>query len=167
MGRNKWRIYIHELFDFGLCCMESFSSLASIRKLLKFVAALSIISGHVSGLTCWKCVGEECSGENFEEYSEKIHCEQGESCMKVVFEMVDYPSPLKYESVVRTCSRGPCEPITMETFNGCRGKTRSYRFYGCSIRTCCEQDYCNKTASITMGGFWASLLFPIFVIRIL
>lgn len=41
MGRNKWRIYIHELFDFGLCCMESFSSLASIRKLLKFVAALS------------------------------------------------------------------------------------------------------------------------------
>uniref|UniRef100_A0A8W8MEY0 C1q domain-containing protein n=1 Tax=Magallana gigas TaxID=29159 RepID=A0A8W8MEY0_MAGGI len=126
-----------------------------------------IISGHVSGLTCWKCVGEECSGENFEEYSEKIHCEQGESCMKVVFEMVDYPSPLKYESVVRTCSRGPCEPITMETFNGCRGKTRSYRFYGCSIRTCCEKDYCNKTASITMGGFWASLLFPIFVIRIL
>lgn len=41
MGRNKWRIYIHELFDFGLCCMESFYSLASIRKLLKFVAALS------------------------------------------------------------------------------------------------------------------------------
>lgn len=41
VGRNKWRIYIHELFDFGLCCMESFSSLASIRKLLKFVAALS------------------------------------------------------------------------------------------------------------------------------
>lgn len=81
--------------------------------------------------------------------------------------MVDYPSPLKYESVVRTCSRGPCEPITMETFNGCRGKTRSYRFYGCSIRTCCDKDYCNKTASITMGGFWASLLFPIFVIRIL
>lgn len=35
----------------------------------------------MSGLTCWKCVGEECSGENFEEYSEKIHCEQGESCM--------------------------------------------------------------------------------------
>lgn len=43
--------------------------------------AVGIISGHVSGLTCWKCVGEECSGENFEEYSEKIHCEQGESCM--------------------------------------------------------------------------------------
>lgn len=41
MGRNKWRIYIHELFDFGLCCMESFSPLSSIRKLLKFVAALS------------------------------------------------------------------------------------------------------------------------------
>lgn len=41
VGRNKWRIDIHELFDFGLCCMESFSSLASIRKLLKFVAALS------------------------------------------------------------------------------------------------------------------------------
>lgn len=41
VGRIIWRIYIHELFDFGLCCMESFSSLASIRKLLKFVAALS------------------------------------------------------------------------------------------------------------------------------
>lgn len=35
----------------------------------------------MNGLTCWKCIGEECSGENFEEYSEKIHCEQGESCM--------------------------------------------------------------------------------------
>lgn len=45
--KYKRRIHIHALFDFGLCCMESFSPLTSIRKILKFVAALSKYYGIV------------------------------------------------------------------------------------------------------------------------
>ncbi|XP_078321477.1 uncharacterized protein LOC111110794 [Crassostrea virginica] len=144
--------------------MASLCSQIIVWRLLRFICALSVISGHVGCLNCWKCVGEMCSGEEFEKFSHKVHCAEGESCMKVVFEMVDYPSPLRYESVVRTCSSGPCVPITMETFNVCRGKTRSYRFNGCAIRTCCEKDFCNKATRVFDSDFRTCLFTFILIV---
>jgi hypothetical protein len=72
---------------------------------------------------------------------------------KVVYDMVDYHSPTKYDSVVRTCSSGPCSPITSEAFNACRGKVRSYRFHGCTIRTCCDENLCNSTPGLHFESY--------------
>lgn len=110
--------------------------------------------------------GEMFIGKNYQFYLvvKYIYIYLYPVLQKVVFEMVDYPSPLRYESVVRTCSSGPCVPITMETFNGCRGKTRSYRFNGCAIRTCCEKDFCNKATRVFDSDFWTFLFTFILIV---
>ncbi|XP_048755529.2 uncharacterized protein LOC125666402 [Ostrea edulis] len=130
-----------------------FSQLIILRQFIVLFLT-GLLCRNVNCLMCWKCIGKECNGQDYEDYSQKVHCDVGESCMKVVYEMVDYPSPAKYESVVRTCSRGTCSPITSETFNVCRGKHRSYRFKGCTIRTCCDGNLCNAAPGLYFESYF-------------
>ncbi|XP_061179977.1 uncharacterized protein LOC133188524 [Saccostrea echinata] len=128
--------------------MESYLSPLFTWRLCRLMCVLSLLCRNICCLECWKCIGGECGGEEFEEYSQKVNCAKEDSCMKVVYEMKDYSSDVKYESVVRTCLKSPCVPVTKETFNACRRKIRSYKYYGCSIRSCCKSDLCNTATGM-------------------
>ncbi|XP_062586541.1 uncharacterized protein LOC134248147 [Saccostrea cucullata] len=128
--------------------METYLPPLCSWKFCRLICLLCLLCRNIRCLECWKCIGEECKSEEFEEYSEKVTCGKEDSCMKVVYEMIDYNSNAKYESVVRMCSKSPCVPATEETFNACRRKIRSYRYYGCSIRSCCNSDLCNAAPKV-------------------
>ncbi|ESP04296.1 hypothetical protein LOTGIDRAFT_170886 [Lottia gigantea] len=111
------------LFLFSLVCMNMLS---------------------IDCLRCWKCIGEWCSENPYDDYRvDKVTCPVDASCMKVYYKMYDNSSQL-IESVTRGCSVGQCIPTSGESYRICLSNIRIYGIDGCPLKSCCDNhDLCN------------------------
>ncbi|KAL5006805.1 hypothetical protein ScPMuIL_015611 [Solemya velum] len=107
------------------------------------------------GLKCWKCFGESCEGDpSHTVVAKEMTCGEGAACMKVFYRIHDKAYSYVSQSVVRTCSVGPCEEVSEAHYANCTGN-REYGWYGCVIRKCCDNsDLCNNSSRLFISA-WA------------
>ncbi|XP_041367126.1 uncharacterized protein LOC121381830 [Gigantopelta aegis] len=95
-------------------------------------------------LECWKCIADNCQDDpqnNYKAY--KVTCMERSVCMKVEYSMNTNNSAGILHSVIRTCSAGPCVPVSDEAYKACSSQ-KKYFIDGCIRRTCCDdKNLCN------------------------
>ncbi|CAL1538354.1 unnamed protein product [Lymnaea stagnalis] len=97
------------------------------------------------GLKCWHCIAENCHLDPQDHSTaESRVCYQGQTCQKVVFEMMSETEKVTYKSTVRSCAD---ECIPQNDFNNCT--IEQYTSRGCVRRVCCDDsDMCNSAPGL-------------------
>ncbi|CAH1788017.1 unnamed protein product [Owenia fusiformis] len=106
-----------------------------------FIGVFLTLKGMCLGLQCWQCLADDCQEDPSKNYkATKRNCKPGESCQKVYYEVHSLIDKRDYDSTVRSCSSGQCEP--QNDFLNC---TEGIKLNpGCIRRTCCnDRDLCN------------------------
>ncbi|XP_046580408.1 uncharacterized protein LOC124287956 [Haliotis rubra] len=122
----------------------------------RMILLLSAVECAAS-LQCWKCIADNCEEDPDGNYKAvKMTCaSERSSCMKVEYSLDHNHTGNIRRSVVRTCSAGPCVPVTDNQFSDCATK-KNHHVLGCIKRQCCDdRDMCNggRSGVINVGMF--------------
>ena len=99
------------------------------------------------------------------------HCWFSHAKARFIFQKVRYrmfDNYTHFDSIIRTCSSGDCQSITMDHFTTCVKEPKKYMISGCVLKSCCQdRDLCNSGLNWTFYYSWFTILFQQILVYLL